>query len=155
MTIECSAAGQTGQAVNLGTAVAMDDRDGQVTVLNDAPTLFPLGKTLVTWKAKDSAGNESSASQTVTVVDSVPPVLARWLPPLTVLSTSPGGYACWSKPPRANDACDGTVLAATKVNLNALAIGENQIRWVARDRSGNVARVSQTVRVREEELPTR
>jgi hypothetical protein len=151
MTIECSAAGKPGQAVNLGTAVAMDDRDGQVTVSREAPDLFPLGKTLVTWRAKDSAGNESFIIQTVTVVDSVPPILARRLPHLTILSTNPEGSPIGLKPPPANDACDGPLLAATKANLNALPIGDNQVRWVARDRSGNAARVSQTISVREKE----
>jgi hypothetical protein len=38
-----------------------------LTVINDAPAVFPLGTTTVTWRATDGAGNGSSATQLVTV----------------------------------------------------------------------------------------
>jgi Ca2+-binding RTX toxin-like protein len=39
-----------------------------VTVTNNAPPVFPLGQTTVTWTASDSAGNVRTATQLVTVV---------------------------------------------------------------------------------------
>jgi hypothetical protein len=39
-----------------------------ITVTNDAPDVFPLGTTTVTWHATDGAGNVRTATQTVTVV---------------------------------------------------------------------------------------
>jgi len=39
-----------------------------VTVTNNAPLIFPLGQTTVTWTAEDSAGNVRTATQVVTVV---------------------------------------------------------------------------------------
>lgn len=54
-------------AANIGTAVA-SDACGSVTVINNAPTKFPLGTTLVTWTATDGSGNIRKASQTVPAV---------------------------------------------------------------------------------------
>jgi Ca2+-binding RTX toxin-like protein len=39
-----------------------------VTVTNNAPPVFPLGQTTVTWTASDSSGNVRTATQLVTVV---------------------------------------------------------------------------------------
>jgi Ca2+-binding RTX toxin-like protein len=55
-------------APSLGTPTAQDDvcGIGGVTITNDAPAVFPLGTTIVTWTATDRAGNSVTATQTVT-----------------------------------------------------------------------------------------
>jgi YVTN family beta-propeller protein len=63
--------GQTGLA---GTPVTVPmptatDNYGPVVLTSDAPALFPLGITTVTFTAKDPAGNTATASTTVTVVE--------------------------------------------------------------------------------------
>ncbi|MBV7532092.1 M60 family metallopeptidase [Chitinophaga sp. sic0106] len=52
--------------VQLTTPVATD-RSGITSVVNDAPSAFPLGKTVVVWTATDSAGNTATAQQLVEV----------------------------------------------------------------------------------------
>lgn len=52
---------------DIGTAVATDDC-GNVSVSNDAPAVFPLGETVVTWAALDAGNNQITATQSVTVV---------------------------------------------------------------------------------------
>jgi hypothetical protein len=52
---------------NIGQATAAD-ACGAITISNDAPAKFPLGKTTVTWTARDAAGNRTTAKQTVTAV---------------------------------------------------------------------------------------
>ncbi len=51
---------------NIGTAQAKDPCG--VTVVNDAPSVFRLGTTTVTWFARDERGNTATATQQVTVV---------------------------------------------------------------------------------------
>ena len=55
--------------VNLGTPTVT----GQgVTVTNDAPVLFPVGTTVVTWTATDGLGNAATCPQLVTVTAPAP-----------------------------------------------------------------------------------
>jgi hypothetical protein len=63
----CSAAG-----INLGTPV-VSDNCGVANVTNNAPANFPLGATTVTWTVTDSSGNSATATQTVTVTDTLKP----------------------------------------------------------------------------------
>ncbi len=51
----------------LTAATAVDNVNGAVAVLNDAPAVLPLGATLVTFTATDTAGNSTSGTATVTV----------------------------------------------------------------------------------------
>ncbi len=60
----------------LGLPTATDDCGGSPTFTNDAPSKFLTGSTPVTWTATDISGNHSTAIQTVTVVDIVPPDIA-------------------------------------------------------------------------------
>jgi hypothetical protein len=52
----------------LGTARAIDNCGGTPVVTSDAPEVFPLGRTTVTWSARDAAGNLTTATQVVTAV---------------------------------------------------------------------------------------
>jgi hypothetical protein len=51
---------------NLGQATAID-AVGPAIITNDAPALFALGTTYVTWRAVDPSGNEARGVQRVTV----------------------------------------------------------------------------------------
>jgi N-acetylneuraminic acid mutarotase len=64
----CSASG-----VALGNPTTGDNCE--VSVTNDAPAIFPVGSTTVTWTATDASGNSTTATQTVTVSDIEKPVL--------------------------------------------------------------------------------
>ncbi len=65
ITVNANTAG--GFSGLIGEAIALDACDPAPAVSNDAPALFPLGDTEVTYTAVDEAGNSSSATQTVTV----------------------------------------------------------------------------------------
>ena len=60
--------------VPLGNPVSSDLVDIP-SVSNNAPDVFPLGETIVTWTAFDTSDNSSSATQTVTVIDTTSPEL--------------------------------------------------------------------------------
>ncbi|MDX8389839.1 MAG: DUF5011 domain-containing protein, partial [Mariprofundaceae bacterium] len=51
----------------LAAATATDAASGTRTVTHDAPTIFPVGSTLVTFTAKDARGNTATSTATVTV----------------------------------------------------------------------------------------
>jgi hypothetical protein len=68
--------GVCGAAVNY-TATATDNCPGVlVTYLPASGSFFPVGTSAVTATATDAAGNQSTCSFTVTVIDNEPPVIA-------------------------------------------------------------------------------
>src|SRR6185436_8251535 len=71
---------------NLGLPTATDDCGGTPTFTNDATATFFVGTTVVTWTATDISGNHATATQTVTVTDTVPPTVS------CVPGTNPAGH---------------------------------------------------------------
>jgi hypothetical protein len=65
-----------GTPVVVPLPTATDNCDASVTVTSDAPALFPLGVTVVTFTAEDAAGNTSTAMTTVTVQDTTAPTIS-------------------------------------------------------------------------------
>ena len=68
---------QTNTAVRafLEGSTAMDIVDPNPVVADDAPNLFPVGDTVVTFTATDASGNQATAQATVTIVDTTPPLV--------------------------------------------------------------------------------
>jgi gliding motility-associated-like protein len=64
--INCEASG-----VFIGNATGSDNCD--FTITNNAPSIFPLGTTVVTWTITDASGNTATATQVVTVLDEEAP----------------------------------------------------------------------------------
>ncbi|MDH5232263.1 MAG: HYR domain-containing protein, partial [Gammaproteobacteria bacterium] len=58
--------------IEFGQASA-NDIFGVLSLTNNAPTLFPVGTTSITWTAVDNNGNSSSQVQVVTIVDTTAP----------------------------------------------------------------------------------
>jgi hypothetical protein len=99
-------------AADLGTPIAVDDCAGTPTLSNNAPPIFPVGATIVTWTAKDMSNNMSTATQTVTVTDTVAPTVTCLPDP------APGGAFIASS----IDAC--TAAPTLKLGTFDLALGE-------------------------------
>jgi len=134
-----------GSVVDIGQATATDACDADVEITNDAPPIFPLGTTVVTWRAQDDSGNVATAKQTITVVDTTPPELS--VPPdLTVEQQNPDGSVVDIGQATATDACDADV----EITNDAPPIfppGTTVVTWRAQDDSGNVATAKQTITV--------
>jgi hypothetical protein len=60
----------------LAEAEATDNCGDIATFTNDAPVLFPVNSTAVTWTATDPAGNTGECSAAVVVADTTPPTLS-------------------------------------------------------------------------------
>ncbi len=123
-----------GTPVALAPPVLWDAVDASPRVLSNAPPLFPLGETVVSWTATDAAGNRSVATNRVLVVDTTPPVIAG-------LTANPG--TLWppnhrlvavSVFPTANDAADANVTCwISSVTSNEPSQGpgnQNDVDWI-------------------------
>jgi uncharacterized repeat protein (TIGR01451 family) len=140
--------------VSLGVPVAAQDNCGLLTVTNDAPAAFPVGTTLVTWRAVDFSGNTTSAPQTVTVGDGEAPTL---IAPAAVATNSDSAqnFATGVRlglPQATNDNCG--LLTVTNDAPSVFPLGTTVVTWTAMDLSGNVTTGSQSVTVTYYETPT-
>jgi hypothetical protein len=135
----------------LNSAYAVDDKDGIVTVTNNAPEIFPLGKTVVRFSAEDTAGNKSERSVSVDIQlppDTEAPLFTGTLPEINLKAS--GIFTPISKlrlsTVTATDNRDGTIIA--KHNLfYPLLSGKHRIVWTATDKAGNKTQASQEVNI--------
>jgi hypothetical protein len=119
---------------------AATDNCGIAQVTSDAPAVFPAGETTVTWTAADVHGNESSATQTVRVIDQEPPVISGLEATLTFTACEPVDLGT----PNVTDNCE---VANVNQPSGPFPVGTTVVTWSARDAQGNTAQFSQTVTV--------
>ncbi len=140
---ECSS--PSGTPVALGLATTADVCDLSPSLGNNAPSLFPLGTTTVTWSSSDASGNVGQASQLVTIVDTKPPVVTP-PPAVTAECTGPAGTPVVIGQATAADVCDATLVIGN--NAPALfPLGATTVTWSARDDSNNTGTATQAVLV--------
>jgi hypothetical protein len=133
-------------ATFLATAEASDTCDGSVPVTVNAPAVFPVGDTLVTWTARDLSGNPVTASRMVHVTDTMPPVLVC---PADVLAECPYDTSVERNgSASATDLCGDASVSYTEAQVPGCGGGLTLTRtWRAVDGSGNAAVCAQTIRV--------
>ena len=114
------------------------------SVSSNAPAQFPLGPTTVTWTVRDSSGNSATATQTVTVVDTTPPVIT------CVADKSLEYTEAWTfDVPSATDSCGTNTISVLSTTTNrTCGAGYVATRaWQAVDAYGNTATCTQVVTV--------
>lgn len=134
--------------LDLGAPKVIDLADSSPEITNDAPRGgFPLGTTLVTWTATDSAGNSRTALQTVKVLDTRPPVITA--PADILLSVKEGTKLTIVKmeTPRIRDVADPRPVITNNAPDTGFPIGATKVKWTARDASGNIATFVQKVTI--------
>jgi gliding motility-associated-like protein len=142
--------GKCTAAVTIGASQATDNC-GIASLTNDAPALFPVGRTIVTWTATDIHGNTNTCQQTITVKDvTLPDIYCR---PDVSVNNDPG--KCYATiilaPPLADDNCG---IASLTNNAPALfPVGSTVVTWTVIDLSGNTAICVQNVTVTDIENP--
>ncbi|MBI3639906.1 MAG: HYR domain-containing protein [Thaumarchaeota archaeon] len=128
--------------VPLGTPTVTDLE--QVTVTNNAPKVFGIGLTTVTWIAVDTAGNSANATQTVDVRDTTAPKLI--IPnDITIEATSVNDNVLSVGKANATDAVG--IESISNNSPSAFPIGATAITWTAKDAAGNISNATRTVDV--------
>ena len=141
-------------AVATFTATAFDIVDGPIVpVCTPASgSTFAMGPTVVTCTATDTAGNTGSASFTITVVDTTPPVISGMPGNLVQEATSPAGAAASWSSPIATDIVDTDVpVTCAPVSGSTFAIAApgpvTTVTCTATDDAGNSTSAAFTVTV--------
>ena len=144
VVVETDAGVCTASGVVLGTPTTADNC-GVASVTNDAPAIYSLGITNVTWTVTDNAGNVATTIQPVTVLDRINPTMVN---PATVNLLTDIGFCTAAHtlaPPATSDNC--SVASVTNNAPTAFPIGTTTVIWTATDGSGNVVEKIQTVNV--------
>ncbi|MHB9155381.1 MAG: HYR domain-containing protein [Endomicrobiales bacterium] len=124
--------------VTLSAATATDIYP--VDLSNDAPTVYQLGVTTVTWTATDANGNTSSRIQRVTIADTTPPALTL---PDDVTSEATGLETAVT----IGSAAATDIFPITITNNAPLSyqLGTTTVTWTAIDSSGNKVEGTQRI----------
>ncbi|NNF01486.1 MAG: HYR domain-containing protein, partial [Bacteroidia bacterium] len=131
--------------VVLGTPTFADNCPG-ATVSNDAPFIFNIGNTTVTWTVTDAAGNKETCTQTVTVVDNEKPTIT--CPGPVTVKTDPGDCNATNVilgTPTFADNCPGATVSNDAPFI--FNIGNTTVTWTVTDAAGNKETCTQSVTV--------
>jgi 4-hydroxy-3-methylbut-2-enyl diphosphate reductase IspH len=128
----------------------VSDAVGVISITNDAPEVFPLGETVVTWTATDVASNSVSVLQTVTVVDTTAPTLS--IPEdLVIEASSLDQNEIYLGEAIVID--NGEIISITNDAPQFFEIGNTTVTWTTADSSGNVESRQQLVSVIDTTVP--
>ena len=137
--------------MNLGTPT-VDDNCTTTTVTNDAPAVFPLGDTTVTWTVTDGSDNTATCTQIVTVIDNMDPTFVETLP-------TDKTYECDNVPEAetltATDPCGSVDVVFTETRTDGSCISNYSLerKWVATDQNGLTTIHIQTITVQDITAP--
>ncbi|MDP3666621.1 MAG: HYR domain-containing protein, partial [Sediminibacterium sp.] len=144
-------AGKCGAVVALSIPVTADNC-GVASVVNDAPSVFPVGTTTVTWTVTDIHGNKNTTTQSVTVTDNEKPTIS-----IAPVSANNDLGACSATvnigTPVTGDNC-GIASVVNNHASNIYPVGTTTITWTVTDIHGNKNTTTQSVTVTDNEKPT-
>lgn len=110
------------------------------SLFNNAPDLYPLGQTQVTWLATDQSGNTNTCSQLVVVNDNQNPVAVCPTTPPTVTLDNDGNATLPLNALAGGNSTDNCSQTETSpvTNFACLQIGVQSVILTATDGSGNI-----------------
>jgi large repetitive protein len=134
-------------------APSTDDNCGVQSVVNDAPSTFPVGVTTVTWTVTDINSNTATATQLVTVTDDEDPSITA---PAAVEVSNDAGE-CFATiadlgAPSTDDNCG--VQSAVNDAPSTFPVGVTTVTWTVTDINSNTATATQLVTVTDDEDPS-
>jgi hypothetical protein len=152
VTVSADAGICTASGVALG-APTTSDNCSVASITNDAPAIFPLGNTTVTWTVTDGSGLTATCTQTVTVNDTESPTIVC---PANVTVSADAGLCTASGvalgAPTTSDNC--SIASVTNNAPATFPLGNTTVTWIVTDGAGLVAVCTQTVTVNDTENPT-
>ncbi|MFN6117066.1 MAG: HYR domain-containing protein, partial [Flavobacteriales bacterium] len=119
-------------------------------------SIFPLGTTVITYTATDAAGNVSTCSFNVNIIDATAPIVVNCPSNIALNSgASCSVPASWSAP-SVTDNCAGASIAQTAgpASGSSFPIGITTIVYTATDAGGNTSTCSFTVTVTDNLVPS-
>jgi len=134
--------------------VVSDCSDVILTGDHSSGEIFQLGSTMVTYTAVDAAGNSTSSSFEVQVLDGEAPFFINVATDLT-FDLSPGecvGIATWD-PVLAGDLCGTATATSSAPSGTEFPLGISQVTHTAVDSSGNSVSVVTTIHIVDSESP--
>ena len=108
------------------------------TLSNDAPELFPLGETVVTWTATDISGNSVDTEQLINVVDTTTPVII--INDIILEAITSDGIITTIDYPEIYDIQEVNIMS---VAPSKFTFGETIVTWTATEQSCNPLIISQ------------
>ena len=142
--ITAEATSSAGAAVTPGIAT-VSGGVGAVTVTSPAAGVYPLGDTVVTYTATDSASHSASCTTDIKVVDTTPPTITCPAP-ITVFASA-NGSAIVTFAATATDAVGIVGIVYSIPSGSSFLIGTTTVTAKAQDLSGNLATCTFTVTV--------
>jgi len=143
---EC--AGPAGTSVELGWS-AFDHCDPAPQAANDAPVLFPVGETVVSWALSDASGNVRERQTTVTVADTTTPTITCSDELLEGLDPAGAPFEPWAP---VSDVCD-PVPTLVHDGPAVFSLGSTLVHLTGSDASGNSAMCRSVVTVVDSSAP--
>ena len=126
-----------------------------------AGAVLPIGNTWVVWGVQDNAGNTTSCATTITVVDTLDPVITCVAN--ATRNTVPGSCVYFAQGTEFDatftDNCSGGSITNDINGLSTLDgenfnTGSSVVTWTATDASGNTSTCTTTITVVDNEAPT-
>ena len=146
-------------SLDLGMPTVTDNctSEGDLTITNDAPEVFELGETLVTWTVTDTAGNSTICEQIINVIDTQAPVITACASDMMTVEADNG--VCEASQvdlgmPTVSDNCTAPEdLNITNDAPAVFALGETTVTWTVTDAAGNSTTCEQIVNVIDTQAP--
>jgi hypothetical protein len=151
ITINC------GDEISEAVVVATDNCDPNASVTLSANTVqLECGFLFIrTWTAVDACGNESSAQQTITVEDNIPPVFVVVPDDVDISCTGEGNGDVLGETAQAFDECSGVTVTFVDLDNGSEGCSGGFIRqWIATDGCGNQVTANQSITIVDQTPPT-
>jgi len=135
--------------VEIGKAEA-NDITGISSITNNAPEIFSLGSTVVTWISIDNNDNTTIYEQTITVVDTTPPSI---FVPADIVTEATDPVLNFIELGDATTYDHVGVESVTNDKPDSFSFGDTIVTWTAVDISGNISTGTQLVTIIDTTMP--